>query len=1224
MKYCFTLVLSLGSLALFAQLTPFTSIAESDMFLPAQAEVQLPASHYRTVEIDVAALHDYLSGAPGATSRPSQSALTVRLPLPDGSQRNFRVIESGVMPPELQARWPQIRSYKLVDTDQPRYQGRMTVSPQGVFALFRSSAGEVFVDPYATAQNRYHAVYFNRDVVVESDDLPVLSCGYTPTESEVELTDEEAHFELPPSLMEFSKTLNDPAFVHQYTLALTCTGEYALLKGGTLESVMTSFVAAADRANLTFESELGVRMVLHPNTEDLIFLSPNLDPFVNSDEGRELLGQVENAIVNVGGVPANSFDLGHVFTGGCTDVGGVVSGQACTGGKTRGVTCHYSSSIDAIVRRVMVHEIAHQFGTAHSWDNCPPAMTPENNQRASGSAFEPGSGSTIMSYAGTCGSTNNVVSSGDEYYHGHSLDQFIYFSREGTASGCATLLATGNTEPVVHLPYENGFYIPMETPFELEAEASDLEGDPLTYCWEQMNLASNPSTLGSPAGNSPSFRSFPPTAASNRVFPRLQDLVNNTSNVNEVLPAYSRDLAFRCTVRDNNEEIGAAVWEDMSFKVTNTAGPFRVISPNHSTIAWNVGDYREVTWDVANTDNALVNCQRVNIRLSTDGGYTYPITLLTDAPNTGSAFVTVPDAVTGEARIRVEAANSIFFDISNNSFNILPAAAPTYTLNMGPLYQQLCLPATAEVTFNSGSILGYDSLVTLSVVSQLPEQTLAAFTEATILPGDQTTLQLDFTAVADYDGPLEVTVQAVAPSLDTFYRTVYFELVDNDFSDLTLLTPDNGQDGIGLSTDFAWTELPNAQLYDWQLATSPVFDESMVEDHYNLDTTGLRSSIFFEENTLFFWRVRAINECGPGEWQTPKAFHTVNAICAPNEAEDLPVNIPGTGPLPTVTSSLTVPFAGEISDVNIPYLNVSYQPIQNFRITLISPQGTEVVLYDGNCFGTDQVAIGFDDDAPSAITCPPDDGIVFRPHEPLSVLAGESSQGIWTLKVKVLESGFGAPGAISSWGLEFCATSTPQSPVLIASDTLRVPPGGINPITRELLEAEDEATGPDQLTYTVVPAPQHGELYFLEQPLAPGDQFRQSTINALNLRYGHLGDDATADQFTYVVEDGTGGFIPVQPFPIIIDENAVVSTRDIQAADAFRLYPNPATDWVKLSRQDAADVGETVQLFNLHGQLVREWRLQPGSTDLLFELGNQPAGLYFVRYGAHTERLVKQ
>jgi len=76
---------------------------------------------------------------------------------------------------------------------------------------------------------------------------------------------------------------------------------------------------------------------------------------------------------------------------------------------------------------------------------------------------------------------------------------------------------------------------------------------------------------------------------------------------------------------------------------------------------------------VADTDNNLVNCQEVNILLSLDGGLSYPIILAEGVPNYGDAEIVVPndDSMLGsEARIKIEASENIFFDISNDDFSI--------------------------------------------------------------------------------------------------------------------------------------------------------------------------------------------------------------------------------------------------------------------------------------------------------------------------------------------------------------------------------------------------------------------------------------------------------------------------------------------------------------------------------------------------------------------------
>lgn len=1201
--------LLLGSLVLWGQQIQF--VGENQIALPADAEVNLPVSNYELVDVELSSFYAALEQAPREFTQSLRSSTTaIQLPMPNGQWRVFKVVESPVMPTGLQSRWPQLRTYRILDAGDERFSGRLSITPLGVTALFTSPFGEVFVEPYATNQSRYHVSYYNRDVVLDAEYLPQFACGYQPEEVE----------EPKPVTQSFNSVQDEksdtPATIQEYVMALTCTGEYAQQKGGTVEAVLASFVTAINLANSTFEREVGVRVRLIENQEQLIYLNAGTDPFINADNGGGLLGQVQGALVGAG-VPTTAYDMGHVFTSGCTDVGGVVGGQVCTPGKDRGVTCHYTNNINAIIRRVFTHEVAHQFAVAHSWSNCPSSL----GQLATGSAYEPGSGTTIMSYAGSCGD-QNVSFNNDDYYHGHSLEQFIFFTREGQASNCATVLPTDNTEPKLTVDYTDGFYIPVSTPFELIASAVDADDDNMTYCWEQLDLGPL-ADLGAPTGNTPIFRSFEPTPDNNRVFPRLPILVNNGSENTEVLPTYSRDLTFRCTVRDNNPEIGATVWKDVAFGSTVSAGPFLVMSPNNGDESWRVGEYREVSWDVANTDNHIVNCQLVNIRLSTDGGYTYPHMLIEATPNIGSAFVTVPDVVGDEMRIRVEAANNIFFDISNNDFEIEEALEPTYTVDYGPIFQQVCLPAVAEVQFNTGAVLDFNGPITLGVNSELPEGAELTFSGNDVLPGETINLDLDLTGLENYDGPLEVEIIVTAQDQDTTYRTIYLDLVDNDFSELALLAPADGEAGIQLGTDFSWTSVPNALTYDWELSDDAGFD-NILESSYEMTETNYTPETQFDPNTLFFWRVRATNECGTAEWQAPRVFHTVNSICSPEASGDTPITIPGTGPLPTISSEIFVPFEGIISDVNVPLVQVRYQPIQNFYITLISPSGTEVRLYDQSCFSTDQVIIGFDDEAPNDIICPPDDGVLFRPAEPLSAFVGESSQGIWTLQVKVLETGFGAPGQVGDWRIEFCADGNAAAPSLLTNDTLFVPPLASNPVTENLLSIVDNEQGPFELRYSLVSTPGHGTLFLIDQELSPGSTFTQGTINAGNLRYLNTDGEAIHDAFTFVVEDGTGGFLPTQRFNIKMDEGAVVNTEELFVQDAFLLFPNPATDVATVQLQEPANTRMPLRVFNISGQLMWEAQLPQGQQQYQIPTEQLPAGIYVVQLGGTATRLVKQ
>lgn len=63
----------------------------------------------------------------------------------------------------------------------------------------------------------------------------------------------------------------------------------------------------------------------------------------------------------------------------------------------------------------------------------------------------------------------------------------------------------------------------------------------------------------------------------------------------------------------------------------------------------------------------------IRMVLSTDGGNTFPI-LISSTPNDGSENITAPNVSTMKARIRIQAAGNIFFDVSNADFAISATA----------------------------------------------------------------------------------------------------------------------------------------------------------------------------------------------------------------------------------------------------------------------------------------------------------------------------------------------------------------------------------------------------------------------------------------------------------------------------------------------------------------------------------------------------------------------
>lgn len=1213
-NYLLLSLLIMGGL-LTAQQRAFSFISTANP--PADlAGNELPLVSYGELLLDATAIRAQLVGVPMENAG-GRSPFFIELPTPEGRQVSFRIEESPVMHPDLAARYPDLKSYRAISAYGS---GRIAVSSYGVAAALMGRNGEYFINRTEQGVTTNHLIYYTKDVDLElgNFEMPALGCGW-----DAEIAEEEAilagiDLTMEDTPLGQSRTVQSLLGLHVYDIALACTGEFANVHGGTVAGVMNAYNEAMTVLNGLLEREVGVRFMLIAQNDSLIWTDPSTDPFTSANNGGDLLPQVGNAI-SFAGIGFNEFDLGHLLTGSCTDVGGVVSGQACTNGKTRGVTCNFSNNIAAVARGTMAHEIAHQFGVGHTWSNCPGS----EGQLASGSAFEPGSGTTIMSYAGACGDQN--IGGRSAYYHVGSIDQFTNFSRNINPGGCVTVLEPINNEPEIVWPYEDGFFIPISTPFELEASATDADDDNLIYNWEQYDLGPS-SSLGNPFADSPLFRSYPPEADGfARVFPRIDRVISGNNIDSEQLPDYSRNLTFRMTVRDQNENAGASVWETVRFRAAEEAGPFLVTSPNTGSEVWQGGDYREITWDVANTNLAPVNCSSVDIYLSEDGGFTYPILLAERAPNNGSTFITVPAGLSGdEFRIKIKGSDNVFFDISNQDFVINPPTEANFTLSASPLSEQVCLPETAVLSYTAGSVLGFDSPITLALTSDLPAGATAEFNRTTIVPGESAELTIDLNEYNTTD-LVYITIEASADGVATATRTVLLDVVANDFTDLSLVSPLEGEQGIQFAADYQWTASANADSYNVQVATSPSFSsETLFDEGINLTATNFAQADFFNPNTLYFWRVQPINECGPGPWVDPASFRTVSTQCETYTASDTPVLLPGSGNMPIRTSVIFVSEEGIISDLNIPNVVINYNVIRNMELTLISPAGTRVLLYDENCFFTNIINLGFDDDAPSNIACPPDDQRVFRPVGSLADFIGEGTFGNWTFEVKVTETG-GSAGDLASWSIEFCAGVTNTPPSLIVNDDSEVPPGSGTNITGQVLRVEDGVFGPNEITYTLVRAPLQGFLRLGGVEINAGATMTQEQISAAQLFYQHTGSEEGIDDWSFVVTNPEGGYIPVTYHTINIFEGAVSDVNENLANEIeLKVYPNPVSDQLQLRWNRSLGEDMPVELIDISGRRLLNGTVSGVLTNYQVDMQALPAGVYFLRMGGITRRVVKR
>lgn len=614
---------------------------------------------YKTYTLDTERLQLLLNATPAESDlhvRNSDALLTV--PDPDGGMVTFRIVLYEMLEPALSARYPQIRTIYGVAADGTARRIRGDWTLRGFHAKVATPQGDFFIDPYARDHVTDYVVYHKRNYP-----RPDFECHVDENDPAYKEADNVPTQRMPGDCS-----------LRRYRLAMATTGEYSNYHGAFDVSqeglVLSEVTTSINRVNDVYEQDITVRLMLIAATTDVFYYDGTTDPYTNNNVS-QMLGQNQETMGSVIGSP--NYDIGHVYGTGPGGVAGLsVVCNSSNNSKARGVTGLSNPVGDPFYIDYVAHEIGHQFGGSHTFNGTAGSCS---NGRSASSAYEPGSGSTIMAYAGICGS-QNLQQNSDAYFHARSIIQMSNFVT-GNGNSCATFLSFDNEAPTVDAGPNKS--IPVLTPFMLTATASDPDNDPILYCWEQYDLEQPPSEP--PVSNDPDgpmYRSFLPNDSPTRYFPRLTDIVNNNSPAWEVLSSVGRTLTFKATVRDVVGGIGCTDDDNVVLTTVASAGPFVVTAPN-TAVTWTHGDTETVTWNVANTTASPVSCANVDIYISYDGGFTYPDVLASNVPNNGSASVTVPDVFTDLARVMVKCANNVFFDISNVNFTLTaPFTCRTY------------------------------------------------------------------------------------------------------------------------------------------------------------------------------------------------------------------------------------------------------------------------------------------------------------------------------------------------------------------------------------------------------------------------------------------------------------------------------------------------------------------------------------------------------------------
>jgi hypothetical protein len=836
-KLLFTILTIFSGISIFGQSSYWTLTPESGLRATAEKRQIIPKKYaVYTLNTDV-----FLRKLTDNSGDRNLHEFVMDFPHPDGSIHSYRMTETPVFDPALSAKYPGFTSYTGRGVNDAGQYLKMSISPYSIHVMISGvDNNSVFIDPYVPSSLDTYVVYYKKDYE-RKNSFSRFSCGVTHNHGDefnpdfAEDTERVLSGERQPGDCNFRR----------YRLALACTGEYAQFHGGTIERVLDAYNVAMTRINGVYERELALTMVLIPNTDRLIFLNPATDPYTNNN-GEAMLLQNQTTINNIIGF--NNYDIGHVFS---TGGGGIASlGSPCTNRKAQGVTGQPNPINDAFTIDFVAHEMGHQFGANHTQNN--------NCARNPSTAMEPGSGSTIMGYAGIC--SPNVQNNSHDYFHAVSLGEMSNFITTGSGATCGEVISIANSKPLVTLARAN-YSMPVNTAFYLTATGSDADNDALTYTWEQMDnqTATMPPQGGNASG--PAFRSLPPSTNPTRFFPDLQRRYNTW----EVLPTVARTMRFRCTVRDNNPLGGCTHEANVQLNFISTAGPFVVTNPNTASVEWRVGTTQTVTWNVANTDVAPINCSLVTILLSSDGGATYPDTLASAVPNTGTYPITVPNRVTTRARVMVIAHDHIFFDVSNFNFRI----SSSFNLTTPSSRMEICdesLPAT--VVLNLAKFVTNDVSVNLTASSPVEGLNISFSDPNPVAPSTVNMVVSGLENLNYGDNPITVTAQTSSEQISlslSLFRTL------DELPQMEQLAPANYAN---LTSRFnilfecrAFTGIPE---YEFEISTSPDFSTNVTR----LKSATGRLNTTLADRTVYYWRVRPLSTCGNGDFSGFYSFRT--------------------------------------------------------------------------------------------------------------------------------------------------------------------------------------------------------------------------------------------------------------------------------------------------------------------------------------------------------------
>jgi subtilisin-like proprotein convertase family protein len=866
------------------------------------------------------------------------------------------------MPPSLQQRFPMIKIWKSTHK----------LFPQVDFRILKlNNEWEIYAikgDSITKFISKKEGVW---DVEVDDDFNESVKC-FTSTSNNFQPLDK-------------SLTISSNDSLSVFRLALSATGEFTDFYGGDIAKVLSVMLKMVNLVNAVFERDLGVRFVLIDRSDDLIFQFANADPFTKGNESSENQQLLDRIIGDV------NYDIGHVLGGLQTVSIGKIGSVCQKGEKGRGVSTALVPDGISFIFDYFSHELAHQLGGNHTFNSviC-------NAQRNPLTAWEPGSGMSILGYPGLCKSDNlglHVL----PRFHSGSVEEISNLLMSMAYQFCGVKVSRSNRK-VSTLDIENT-YLPRNTPFLLHPLTSDSTS---WFSWESIDIGV-PMSLNSISGNSPNIKMTELKSNTFRSFPGMDSLVKMVNEPGVILADYERDMSLRLVRRFESN----LFWQPFNLSVKANMGPFTLVKPKEDVI-YSADEPLQVEWLPANTFLPPLYADKVDIFLVDVANPDALIFLKRNVPNLGKYSLFINENIKNATyKLGVKGTNKLFFNISSGKivvqnkagfFSGLPFDVSHFTCEGDILFRwdlstlaDSIFPLTFKIENVTQWSPGWREMVMLK--PGILEWRLSAPAGETVPVFNQATLNVTTTNKI-FSFPIEWHYQTKKPlKFDSVYP-----LNKSEISDVRPL--------------FSWNAKDKADWYQVEISESKTFD-------YIIDSLVTVGSGIYPTKPLvagkhYFWRINYYTILCGSNVSEVFSFYIKPAICEEWKKEDT-LNL---NQIPFRQSNLIINQKGVISDFLEIWINIKVSDIEKVKIFLKTPSGLSLSLpLPKNCLKPLQWhKITFSKGAVVTDSCISGDSLIVNMGNQLDQLKGEKLDGLWQL---VFE-GVNQTGNIGSWGFKSC------------------------------------------------------------------------------------------------------------------------------------------------------------------------------------------------------------